>query len=481
MNLSSALAEILKAGKQAGRIFVACDPFAHLTIGPNEGASPEKLKTARLLRDVAQHLRGTTNLLILLGPSPQLPPDAMREVANLEFPLPNEREIRDIIARTWKDFVEEASPRSRGWDEAIVEQIIRACLGLTEVEIEDALALALHQQQGLTLECVATIHRVKQLAVNRTTCLEAIPVTSGLNHVGGLDVLKGWVTTRQRAFSEEARRFGVEPPKGLLTVGVPGGGKGVSARAVASAWGLPLIRLDWGALMGKWLGESEGNLRSALRIAEATSPCVLWIDEIEKAMGQGGGDGGTATRVFGAFLTWMQERQSSVVCYFTANDISAVPPELMRKGRLDEIFFIDLPTQAERKQILSIHLAKRKRNPAEYPLDELATACKLFVGAEIEQGVQEALVSAFAEGSTVLTTQHLVEAFGRTLPMVRTQPERLQKMRKLVDERRAVRASTQEAEHEEFTQILADAMDANREKSAGVDADILKLFRSGGA
>lgn len=464
--LGAALQRVLSQPDGVGRIIVACDPFAHLVQAPGETPTAARLTTARLLREAAHQLRSSNKVLLLLGPQPALPADSVREIPVIEFPLPNEAEIRHILVALWKDWNENKGKTP--WDEQMVEPIVRACQGLTALEIEDAIALAMQQHQGLTRECVGAIHRVKQLAVNRASSLEAIPVTTGVADVGGLDVLKHWVSQRQQAFSDKAKRFGVEPPKGLLTVGVPGGGKGLSARAVASAWGLPLIRLDWGALMGKWLGDSEGNLRSALRIAEATSPCVLWVDEIEKAMGQGGGDNGTATRVFGAFLTWMQERKAPVVCYFTANDISAVPPELMRKGRLDEIFFIDLPSQAEREAILAIHLRKRGRDPNKFPLQRLAKACAGFVGAEIEQGIQEAIVTAFAADADDITPAHIELAFGRTLPLMKTQPERLQRMRALVEEGRAVRASTPTEEHEQFAAQLAAAT-APREGMQGLN------------
>ena len=399
----------------------------------------------RLLRDCAHWLRGNSSTLVLLSPRLHIPEDLEKEIAVADFPLPTQEEIARLVDSSYEAFRRNPKAMVDQFTPELRDAIIRACSGLTENEIDDALARSVSECGGLTPAVVESLIRIKQEAVRRTRCLEAIGAVESMANVGGLDVLKEWVRKRQKTFTQEARKFGIEYPKGVLTLGVPGGGKGLSARAIASEWRLPLLRLDMGSVFGGLVGESESNLREALRIAEAMAPCVLWIDEIEKGLSgvasSNQSDGGTTARVFGSLLTWLQEKTAPVFCYFTANDIRSLPPELLRKGRIDELFFIDLPTLEERKEILAIHLRKRGRDPANFDLDTLAEECEGFVGAEIEQGIKEALIDAFSEGRD-LQTADIVTAFQRTVPMVKTQREKIEELLNFVEQGRAVRASS---------------------------------------
>lgn len=399
----------------------------------------------RLLRDCANHLRGSETVLLLVSPSLHVPPDLEKDIAVVEFPLPTEEEHAALVDRSYEQFKMNPSGFKDEFTPELRAEIIRACSGLTDAEASDALAKALIECGGITIGVVNSVNRTKREAIRKTQCLEAIDALDGLDSVGGLDSLKEWVRKRKRTFTDKAREFGIEPPKGLLAMGVPGGGKGLAAKAIAYEWRLPLLRLDMGSVYGGLVGESESNLRSALRITEAIAPCILWVDEIEKGFAGTGSsdrsDGGTTARVFGTLLTWLQEKSAPVFCYFTANDVRRLPPELLRKGRVDEIFFIDLPNDQERKEILAIHLRKRGRDPKAYSLDMLVRECRGFVGAEIEQCVKEALVEAFYQ-ERELKTEDLVHAFRSTIPMVRSQPEKILDLLDHVNKGRAVRASS---------------------------------------
>lgn len=438
-NPESALTKML-GWQDDGSVFVIRDMHHYF----------ESAQIVRLLRDLAHQFRGRHNTAILLSPSLKVPPDVEKEIAVADFPLPTHGEIKSLVDRSYRDFKQNPGPFADEFDDDLRHDVIRACSGLTEDEIDDALAKAVIEAGGLNEAVVDSLNRTKREAIRKTQCLEAIETDESMASVGGLDVLKTWIRKRQRTFSDEARAFGIEYPKGVLTLGVPGGGKGLSAKAVSHQWRLPLLRLDMGSVFGGLVGESEDNLRSALRIAEAVAPVVLWIDEIEKGLSGIGSsnvsDGGTAARVFGTFLTWLQEKEAPVFCYFTANDISQLPPELLRKGRVDEIFFIDLPNEQERAEILDIHLRKRDQPVERFNVEMLARECEGFVGAEIEQGIKEALIDAFDQRQTdparELQNQDIVRAFDRTVPMVKTQRNKIARLLQFVEEGRAVRASS---------------------------------------
>ena len=269
-----------------------------------------------------------------------------------------------------------------------------------------------------------------------------------LNDVGGLNSLKDWLKKRGKAFGLGAKDFGLDIPRGILLLGIPGTGKSLSAKAIANTWRFPLLRLDIGKVYAGIVGASEENIRNALNLAEAISPCVLWIDEIEKGLSgvksSGSTDGGTSSRVLGTFLTWLQEKKKPVFVVATANDVSQLPPELLRKGRVDEIFFVDLPTEKAREEILSICLKRKKRNPTDFNLDSLAKKAKGFSGAEIEEAIKEALFTAFDAGEQI-NDRYIVDAMNRTYPLSKTMAEAIKSLREWA-KARAVNASTEEAE-----------------------------------
>jgi len=305
---------------------------------------------------------------------------------------------------------------------------------------------------------IAMVTMEKKQVIRESGALEFYSTTETIGDVGGLEVLKEWLRTRERAFSKEARDYGLPEPKGIALIGIPGTGKSLTAKMIAGLWRLPLIRLDVGALFGSLVGESEENTRRALTLAEAISPCLLWIDEIEKGLSVGTGDSGTSMRVFGTILSWMQEKTKPVFVVATANNISALPPELLRRGRFDEIFFLDLPTVKERKEIFEVHIRKRKRPLQGFDLDRLAAASEGYVGAEIEQAIIDAMYAAYSDPATPgrdFTTEDILAALGRQVPLSRSQREAVASLRQWLTEGRAQSASFQEARQaqEQFVQI----------------------------
>jgi SpoVK/Ycf46/Vps4 family AAA+-type ATPase len=272
----------------------------------------------------------------------------------------------------------------------------------------------------------------KQQIIRKSGLLEYYATNETFTHVGGMTVLKDWLDKRAVAFTVEARAFGLSAPKGILMLGVQGCGKSLCAKAVSNLWQLPLLRFDMGRMFGSLVGSSEENVRRAIAVAESVAPAILWVDEIDKAFagsqGSGATDGGTTARVFGTFLTWLSEKSAPVFVVATANDISQLPPELLRKGRLDEIFFVDLPSRDERLEVFRIHLTKRGRNAAQFDLAALADASTNFSGAEIEEAINSALYDAFY-AKTELTTQHILTALAQTVPLAKTMDEQINRLR----------------------------------------------------
>jgi SpoVK/Ycf46/Vps4 family AAA+-type ATPase len=271
--------------------------------------------------------------------------------------------------------------------------------------------------------------------------LEFYPVTETPDDVGGLGVLKGWLRTRDLAFTQKARDYGLPAPKGIALIGIPGTGKSLTAKMIGGLWRMPLIRLDVGALFGSLVGESEERTRRALHLAETIAPCVLWIDEMEKALAHGGLDSGTSTRVFGSILTWMQEKTAEVFVVATANDISSLPPELLRRGRFDEIFFLDLPNFTERCEIFGVHLRKRRRVPQDYDIPALAARSAGYVGAEMEQAVIDAMYNGFSNSGREFSTQDILDALARQVPLSVSQRETIEGLRAWLRDGRAQSAS----------------------------------------
>ena len=384
-------------------------------------------RVIRLLRDLAIRLRSRASTLFLVSPSLSLPPELEKDLTVAEFPLPSADDIAeqlDEVIEAMKDV--EAVDVELTDDER--ELLIHSAQGLTSAEIESALARSLVVNKSL---CVDTIIEEKKQIVRKTGMLEFYPADNTLADVGGHELLKTWLGKRSKSWSEAAREFGIPSPRGILLLGVQGCGKSLVAKAVASTWNLPMLKMDVGRIFGSYVGQSEENMRRAIRLAESLAPCVLWLDEMEKGFaGVGGGvsDSGTTARVFATFLTWMQEKTKPVFLIATANDVSALPPELLRKGRFDEIFFVDLPDLEDRKEIFKIHITKRGRSPRKFRVAELAKATKGFSGAEIEQLIIGALHLAFDAGRELETKDIMQEAKSQ-VPLSKMMPEEISMLR----------------------------------------------------
>jgi len=384
-----------------------------------------------LVRGLTLAPRDEARAVILLTPSTDVPPELAGHAVIVDWPLPDRAEIAQIldaaIAALPDDIRETAA--ANGAREAAID----AAVGLSAEEAQSCYARSLVTTRRID---PATVAGEKKRVIAREKVLEWVdPLPGGLDAVGGLESLKQWLDTRRAAFGPRARAYGLPAPKGALLVGVPGCGKSLTAKAIAAAWSMPLLRLDMGALKSKWVGESEANIRKALKVAETVAPCVLWLDEIEKAMAgatQGAADGGTSADALGAVLSWMQDRAGAVFLVATSNDVSALPPELLRKGRFDEIFFVDLPDRAERCAIVRAALRQHARqDEAVYPIDiqAIADATPEFTGAELASLVPDALYAAFADGERAITTADLAAAASTTVPLARTAAEKIDKLR----------------------------------------------------
>ncbi len=392
----------------------------------------------RRLREVAFALKTSNKTVILLGPVLHIPTELEKEITVVDFDLPDAQRLDQLLtgiietAQNSGGVAVELDKRQRG-------RLVQACLGLTESEAENAIAKAIIQAGNrLDEDAVEAVTAEKQQIIRKSGLLEFHASQERLRNVGGLGALKEWLRKRVRAFSDEARAFGLPEPKGILLVGVQGCGKSLVARAVANSWRLPLLRLDVGRLFSSLVGSSEENLRNAIRVAESIAPVVLWVDEIEKGFSGVGSsnvsDAGTAARVFGSFITWLQEKQAPVFVIATANDVSQLPPELVRKGRFDEIFFVDLPDAAERTEIWRIHLLKRHRNPEDFDLHTLAMASDGLSGAEIEQAVIAGLYEAFDQGRP-LEMEDLLNVLQETIPLSTMMQEQIQALREWAHQR----------------------------------------------
>lgn len=367
-------------------------------------------RVVRLLRDLAIKLRGKAQTLILMAPVLNLPAELEKEVTVVDFPLPTAADIEmelDKVIASVKD-----NPKVDSTLEPLQrELIVKSALGLTLEEIDSVFAKSLVQNRKFSVE---TVLEEKQQIIRKSGLLEYYPAQSHLTDVGGMELLKDWLEKRSSSFTDKAREFGIPAPKGILILGVQGCGKSLLAKAVAAEWNLPMLKLDVGRIFGSLVGQSEENIRKAIAVAESVAPCVLWADELEKGFagmgGSGVSDSGTTARVFATFLTWMQDKTKPVFLIATANDVTALPPEMLRKGRFDEVFFVDLPDLKEREQIVKIHLSKRKRDPKKFKVKEIAKATKGFSGAEIEQVVVGALFTAFDADRELTTADVLAEA-----------------------------------------------------------------------
>jgi SpoVK/Ycf46/Vps4 family AAA+-type ATPase len=385
-------------------------------------------RVIRVLRDLAARLRTRSQALLIIAPVLRLPVELEKDVTVVDFGLPQFDEIEEVL-ETVVRAVDNKPGVSAKLDAPTREALIKSCQGLTLDEVEAVFARSLVEKKKLDVDVV--LEEKKQI-VRKSGLLEYYPATESLKDVGGMEFLKEWLRKRAQSFSEKASAFGLPPPKGILLLGVQGCGKSLVAKAIASQWNLPMLRMDVGRIFGSLVGQSEENVRRAIQVAESVAPCCLWADELEKGFagvqGSGFGDSGTTARVFATFLTWMQEKTAHVFLVATANDVSQLPPELLRKGRFDEIFFIDLPDTEERRDIFEIHLRKRKRDPKKYDTVELAQMTRAFSGAEIEQVIVAALFNAFDAGRD-LTQDDIVAEIKDVVPLSRMMAEEIQALR----------------------------------------------------
>lgn len=395
------------------------------------GEHLDNLMVAAKLRDAAASLEGLAGALVLTGTGIELPEPLRPLSGAVRLPLPRPAEYRAMLRQT----LEELTARQVVKVEITPQEttrLLNALRGMGLAEARRAITRAILEDGMLSGRDVPRILAAKAESLRRDGVLEYVSVEETMDEVAGLEGLKGWLAKRRALLAdpERAREYGLPFPKGVLLLGVPGCGKSLCAKAVAAEWGLPLLRFDSASLYEKFVGESEKNLRRALHGAERVAPAVLWIDEIEKAFSSGGedADGGVSARVLGAFLSWMQDRAGDVFVVATANDVQRLPPELLRKGRFDEVFFVDLPSPEARAQVFALHLRRRKLDPARFDLPALVAATEGFSGAEIEQCVVSGLYTALSAGGP-LTAEVLREEVSRTRPLSRIRAEEIGRLR----------------------------------------------------
>lgn len=395
-----------------------------------------------MLKDIGHKiLSGLEATIIIVSPIISIPREIEKYTTVLDISYLDDSEIREVILK----FISEYElPQI---SQILIDEMISAFKGLSEYEIKNILALAYSNDGRFTRTNLKLIHEQKQQIIKKSGILEMIQLKESLDDIGGLENLKKWLNKKAAVFNSlnKAIEFGVDMPKGVLIAGVPGCGKSLNAKAVAKLFDVPLLRLDMGRLLGKYVGESEANMRKAISLADAIAPCVLWIDEIEKAfagIGEAGGGAEVTTRLFGNFLTWMQEKTSAAFVVATANDILKLPPELMRKGRFDEIFYVGLPNDEERKKIFEIHIGKRRKTDlSKISINELVQKTKGYSGADIEGVVKDSIEAVFAAGKLELTTSDLLEAIKNTHSLSEIMKEPLEKMSKEYESRKFKNAS----------------------------------------
>lgn len=413
------------------------DVLRHIDKTPQNGvytlldAQPyfENPVNVRLIKEIAQEYYKTARTMIFVGAKLDLPDELSRMSARFCLPLPDVARVREIFKEEAGLWQRQDGGSLKG-DQNAVELIVQHLAGMCEEDARRLIRESIRDDGIISLEDAQRVLKFKRDALGQGGLLEFEMDTGNFSDIGGLGGLKRWLDLRRVAFSGDAAKLGVDPPKGVLLLGVQGAGKSMAAKAIAGSWNVPLMRLDFGVLYNKFQGESERNLREALKQAEAMAPCVLWIDEIEKGLASDGGssDGGVSRRMLGTVLTWMAERAAKVFLVATANDVTQLPPELLRKGRMDEIFFVDLPDAATRADIFRIHLKKRKLDPAKFDLSQLAVAADGFSGAEIEQSIVAAIYEALATKQP-LATQLLLAEIAHTRPLSVVMAEKVEGLR----------------------------------------------------
>jgi SpoVK/Ycf46/Vps4 family AAA+-type ATPase len=387
-------------------------------------------RTRRALRDVIRSFRETGSCLVVVDHSDRLPEVIAAEATFLELSLPTETQLKRLVEQTLKR-LHRQKPVNVDIRRSEYRTLIRNLQGLTRTQAERIITDCVAEDRQFDADDINTVLAQKRKYLHRDGVLQFVESPADLSAIGGLRNLKQWLELRKNVLSDDARSFGLPAPRGILLLGVQGAGKSLCAKATAAAWQRPLLRLDPGTLYDRYVGESERRLRNALHQAEMMAPIILWIDEIEKGFASAASqstDGGLSQRMFGTLLTWMQEHEAPVFLLATANNIEALPPELLRKGRFDEIFFVDLPPGDVRRQIFEIHLVKRDRDPSTFDLDALADAAEGYSGAEIEQAVVASLHGAFADAAE-LDTQRILKSLSASPPISVTMAERIQRLR----------------------------------------------------
>lgn len=406
-------------------VFVLCDFHPWLEDAP---------KRVRMLKDIALRYERYRHTVILLSHELTLPNEIRHLSANFLLRLPSSEQILGLVREEALHWSQNNGAARVKTDNATLQQLVKNLQGMTFTEARRLARGAIVDDGAITSSDIPAVNKAKFELMDMEGVLSFEYDTARFNEVGGLENLKNWINLRKKAFAGETNTEHLDPPKGLLLLGVQGGGKSLAAKAIAGLMQIPLLRLDFGRLYNKFFGETEKNLREALKLAELMSPCVLWMDEIEKGIGQDQNDQGVSQRLLGTLLTWMAEKKHPVFIVATANKVQTLPPELLRKGRLDEIFFVDLPDETTRKEIFSIHLKKRSLKPDEFNLNQLAQMSEGFSGAEIEQSVVSALYSASAKDATV-DTAAIVEELGGTQPLSVVMAEEIFALRAWASER----------------------------------------------
>jgi ATP-dependent 26S proteasome regulatory subunit len=392
----------------------------------------EEPVVVRMLRNLLYSLRSAKKTAILLTPSFKLPHELRDDVPQVFLPLPDYEALGDLLQAVCEGRDVKVDLTKEG-----KEKLVKSALGLTENQARSVFVKSILKHQVLDQSAIHLVLSEKQKIIKKDEVLEFFPAREKISDIGGLDNLKEWLKKRDKAFSDRAKDYGLPNPKGILIIGVQGTGKSLTAKATSALWRLPLLRMDMGKVFGSLVGESEERIRKALLLAETISPCILWIDEIEKGFASvvGSGDSGTSARVFGTFLTWMQEKEKPVFVIATGNDIANLPPELMRKGRFDEIFFVDLPTYEERMEILRVHLARVRPVIRNYDVAFLAGETEGFSGAEIEQSIINAMYNAFDDGEREFSTEDILRGAREVIPIAKLMSERIEKLRDWASER----------------------------------------------
>jgi SpoVK/Ycf46/Vps4 family AAA+-type ATPase len=410
-NPLQALELVEKLPEQAGGVFILRDFQRFL----------EDISISRKLRNLARTLKSQPKNIVILASEINIPKELTEVLTVIEFPLPTATEIKTEIQRL-------IASTGQSLHDKLLDELVRAAQGLSLERIRRVLTLAIATHGKIEAEDVELILEEKRQSIRQTQILDYYPATEQISDIGGLDNLKDWLLRRGGAFSDKARAYGLPHPRGLLLVGIQGTGKSLTAKAIAHHWHLPLLRLDVGRLFAGLVGESESRTRQMINLAEALAPCILWIDEIDKAFAgaDGKGDAGTTSRVFGTFISWLAEKKTSVFVVATANNIQSLPPEMLRKGRFDEIFFVGLPTQEEREAIFTVHLSHlRPHNLPKYDLKRLAYETPEFSGAEIEQTIIEAMHIGFSQNRD-FTSEDILEAASQIVPLARTAKEQIE-------------------------------------------------------